>query len=117
MMGKLTGGMFKPLTEGQRSAKYHGKLPEREIQQLTAYSELCREIGEDESTVATAWVLHQPGITAPIIGPRTAEQLDASIRAVELTLSDDVLKRLDEIFPTCGAAPASYINDVNIATF
>ena len=55
--------------------------------------------------VALAWLLHQPGVTAPIIGPRTVSQLDASMRALEITLTDDVLTRLDEIFPGPGGAP------------
>ena len=51
-----------------------------------------------------AWLLHQPGVTGPIIGPRTVEQLDGALRALEVTLDDDALRRLDEIFPGPGGA-------------
>ena len=58
--------------------------------------------------MALAWLLHQPAVTAPIIGPRTAEQLDAAERAVELKLDEATLKRLDEIFPGHKTAPEDY---------
>ena len=69
----------------------------------------CRELGEKPADVALAWLLANPVVTAPIIGPRTAEQLDGSLRAVELTLSDETMKKLDEIFPGPGGqAPEAY---------
>jgi aryl-alcohol dehydrogenase-like predicted oxidoreductase len=59
--------------------------------------------------VALAWLLHNPAVTAPIIGPRTLEQLEAAVRATEIVLGADVLKRLDDIFPgPGGAAPEAY---------
>ena len=58
---------------------------------------------------ALAWLLHQPAVTAPIIGPRTLEQLERSMRALEIRLDEDALKRLDEIFPGPGGpAPEAY---------
>jgi aryl-alcohol dehydrogenase-like predicted oxidoreductase len=59
--------------------------------------------------VALAWLLHNPVVTAPIIGPRTIEQFDQSLRAVEIELSGDTLRRLDEIWPGPGGeAPEAY---------
>mgnify|MGYP006297966523 CR=1 FL=1 len=59
--------------------------------------------------VALAWLLHNPAVTAPIIGPRTVEQLDGAIRATEITLDDDTLAKLNEIFPGPGGeAPKAY---------
>jgi NDP-hexose C3-ketoreductase / dTDP-4-oxo-2-deoxy-alpha-D-pentos-2-ene 2,3-reductase len=58
--------------------------------------------------VALAWLLSRPGVTAPIIGPRTIEQLDGALRALEITLDDKALARLDEIFPPHGPAPQAY---------
>jgi aryl-alcohol dehydrogenase-like predicted oxidoreductase len=53
--------------------------------------------------------MHNPVVTAPIIGPRTMEQLESAIRATEITLGDDVLKKLDGIFPGPGGeAPQAY---------
>jgi aryl-alcohol dehydrogenase-like predicted oxidoreductase len=59
--------------------------------------------------VALAWLLHNPVVTAPIVGPRTLNQLEGNLRALEIKLSDEVLKRLDEIWPGPGGdAPEAY---------
>lgn len=65
-------------------------------------------MGETAATVALAWVLANPTVTAAIIGPRTPQQLDASRRALDLPLSDDVRRRLDAIWPGPGEAPEGY---------
>jgi aryl-alcohol dehydrogenase-like predicted oxidoreductase len=89
---------------GQAQARLEKLRP-----QLEAYEGLCQGIGEKPADVALAWLLHNPVVTAPIIGPRTIEQLEGSLRAIELKLSDDVLKKLDEIFPGPGGeAPEAY---------
>ena len=77
--------------------------------QLEAYEALCQELGEKPSDVAMAWLLHNPAVTAPIMGPRTKEQLTEGLRALEVKLSDDTLHRLDTIWPGPGGeAPQSY---------
>ena len=59
--------------------------------------------------MALAWLLHNPVVTAPIIGPRTVEQLESAVRATEVSLGADALKQLDEIFPgPGGTAPEAY---------
>jgi aryl-alcohol dehydrogenase-like predicted oxidoreductase len=75
---------------------------------LEAYEQLCRGLEAEPGTVALAWLLHQDGITAPIIGPRTAQQLESVLPAVSLSLDGPVLERLDEIFPGPGPAPEAY---------
>jgi aryl-alcohol dehydrogenase-like predicted oxidoreductase len=108
-MGMLSGSVLKPVESIQRSVKYSGKLSDAEITQLTAYSNLCREVGESESNVALAWLLANPAVTAPIIGPRTLEQLESSLRSVDIDLTEDTMKKLDEIFPGPGGeAPEVY---------
>ncbi len=107
-MGLLSGSVLKTIDANQRSVKYAGKLSDAQIAQLTIYSELCKQIGESESTVALAWLLANPVVTAPIIGPRTVEQLENSLRAVEVELTQDVMKKLDEIFPGPGESPEAY---------
>jgi NDP-hexose 2,3-enoyl reductase len=52
--------------------------------------------------VALAWLLAQPAVTAPIVGPRTNEQLENSLRALEIKLDDETLTKLDELFPPVG---------------
>ena len=77
--------------------------------QVEAYEELCAKIGWEPALVALAWLLHQPAVTAPIIGPRTVAQLDSALRALEVMLDHEALARLDEIFPgPGGAAPEAY---------
>jgi aryl-alcohol dehydrogenase-like predicted oxidoreductase len=76
---------------------------------IEAYERLCKDLGERPADVALAWLLHQPAVTAPIIGPRTMEQLDGALHALGLTLSRDTLTRLDTIFPGPGGpAPEAY---------
>jgi aryl-alcohol dehydrogenase-like predicted oxidoreductase len=75
---------------------------------LEAYEQLCQGLAADPGTVALAWLLHQDGITAPIIGPRTADQLESALPAASLSLDSPVLERLDEIFPGPGPAPEAY---------
>ncbi len=108
LAGGLLGGTALTSNRGTRTARQTEEI-EKLRPQLEAYSALCQEIGETESVVALAWLLANPAVTAPIIGPRTAEQLESALRAVELTLSADVLHRLDEIFPGPGGdAPRAY---------
>ncbi len=81
---------------------------ETKREQLGAYEDLCAETGEDPGTVGLAWLLTRPAVTGPIVGPRTPEQLSSALRAVEITLDEKVLARLDEIFPGHRTAPEDY---------
>jgi aryl-alcohol dehydrogenase-like predicted oxidoreductase len=77
--------------------------------QIEAYEAFCAEIGEDPAHVGLAWLLHQPAVTAPIVGPSSIGQLEGSLRALEIRLDEKSLGRLDEIFPgPGGAAPEAY---------
>lgn len=107
--GGFLGGALQKLSGGRRSAETLQQRVEKNRPQLEAYEELCRELGESPADVALAWLLENPVVTAPIIGPRTVEQLDGTLRALELKLSAEVLNRLDTIFPgPGGAAPEAY---------
>jgi aryl-alcohol dehydrogenase-like predicted oxidoreductase len=109
LSGGLLAGALSKVEEGRRSSEYlQGEIQEHR-DQLERWEMLCGELGERPSDVALAWLLAQPGVTSPIIGPRTPDQLHASMRALEIHLDDDVLKRLDEIFPgPGGSAPEAY---------
>jgi len=109
LQGGLLGGVLKKEREGRRrlSGRAQETL-ERNRQQIEAYEHLCDEIGEEPGSVALAWLLHQDGVTGPIIGPRTAGQLEDAQRAVSLKLDDKVLERLDSIFPGYRPAPENY---------
>nr|WP_145160102.1 aldo/keto reductase [Paenibacillus terrae] len=105
--GGVLGGNLNP-KEGSRTARQTERL-EKLRPQLEQFSKLCKELGESEATVALAWTLVHPAMTAPIIGPRTLEQFEQTLRVVEVELSEDVLARLDEIFPGPGGeAPRAY---------
>jgi len=109
LQGGLLGGVLKKEREGRRrlSGRAQETL-ERNRQQIEAYEHLCDEIGEEPGSVALAWLLHQDGVTGPIIGPRTAGQLEDAQRAVSLKLDDKALERLDSIFPGYRPAPENY---------
>ncbi len=105
----LLAGALEPATTGRRSSEDLQKDIATYRSRLEGYEALCRELGERPADVAIAWLLHQPVVTAPIIGPRTLEQLNGSMRSVALTLSKDILRKLDDLFPGPGGpAPEAY---------
>jgi aryl-alcohol dehydrogenase-like predicted oxidoreductase len=107
--GGLLGGALQKVSEGRRAGDNLQKNIEKNRAKLEAYEAFCGELGEKPADVGLAWLLHNPVVTAPIIGPRTLEQLEGSLRALEIKLSDEVLKRLDEIWPGPGGqAPEAY---------
>ncbi len=109
LAGGLLAGAVSKVEEGRRSSEYLQSEIDTNRERLHQWEALCAELGERPSDVALAWLLAQPGVTAPIIGPRTVEQLNASMRALEIQLEPEVLSRLDEIFPgPGGAAPEAY---------
>ncbi len=109
LAGGLLGGALQKHKEGRRSDEEHLKQLESKRDQLEQYETLCKKIGHPPAEVALAWLLHNPIVTAPIIGPRTLEQLESAVRAASIKLDDEVLEKLDEIFPGPGGeAPMAY---------
>jgi aryl-alcohol dehydrogenase-like predicted oxidoreductase len=106
--GGALGGALQKASEGRRAQEGVQKTVERLRPQLERYENLCRELNEKPADVALAWMLKNPVITAPIIGPRTVEQLEGSLRAVDLNLSDETMDKLNEIFPGHKTAPEDY---------
>lgn len=107
--GGLLGGALAKAAAGRRAAPEFQKQIDAKRPQLERYEALCRELNVPPGDVALAWLLAQPAVTAPIIGPRTMDQLTDAIRALDVTLSADTLRRLDEIFPgPGGSAPEAY---------
>ena len=106
--GLLAGALQRGAT-GRRAAEDLQKDVETHRVTLEAYEQLCQTLGEHPADVALAWLLHQQAVTSPIIGPRTLEQLDGSLRALEITLAAETLAKLDELFPgPGGSAPEAY---------
>jgi len=107
--GGLLAGALQKASEGRRASQDIQEAVEKHHAQLEAYESLCRELGEKPADVTLAWLLQNAAVTAPIIGPRTLEHLEGSLRALEIELSEDVLARLDEIWPGPGGeAPEAY---------
>ena len=90
--GGLLGGALQKAGQGRRANDRLQQQIQQLRPQLEAYEELCRELGETPADVALAWLLHQPAVTATIVGPRTADQLTRSLRAPELTLTEETLR-------------------------
>ena len=107
--GGLLGGVLAGAASGRRASERIQQAIEKHREKLEAWEAFCAELGEKPADVALAWLLHNPVVAAPIIGPRTIEQLDGSLRALEIELSDDAMQRLDAIFPGPGGeAPEAY---------
>jgi aryl-alcohol dehydrogenase-like predicted oxidoreductase len=107
--GGLLSGALQKAKEGRRSEERTGKLIEKNYGKLEKYEPLCQAIGEKPGDVALAWLLHNSAVTSPIIGPRTIDQLTGATRALELKLSEETLKKLDEIWQGPGGeAPEAY---------
>ncbi len=105
----LLGGALQERTEGRRSSKELRGRVEEQRAQLEAYEKLCADLGEEPANVAVAWLLSNPVVTAPIIGPRTVDQLEESVRAPEIALDKATVRELDRIFPGPGGeAPEAY---------
>jgi aryl-alcohol dehydrogenase-like predicted oxidoreductase len=107
--GGMLGGALKKVSEGRRTSESQREAIKKHTPQLKAYEALCRKMGEQPADVALAWLLHNPAVTAPIIGPRTREQLEGSLRALKMKLSKSIQEKLDEIWPGPGGeAPEAY---------
>jgi len=105
----LLGGVLGKQSSGRRKGEEFEKKVTKLRPQLEQYESLCKELGHPPAEVAIAWLLHNPVVTAPIIGPRTMEQLESALRATEIKLEEATLQRLDEIFPGPGGeAPMAY---------
>jgi aryl-alcohol dehydrogenase-like predicted oxidoreductase len=107
--GGLLGGALQKASEGRRADENQQQQIEKHRPQLEAYEALCKELGESPADIGLAWLLHNPVVTAPIIGPRTLDQLTGSLRVPDIILSDETMQRLDEIWPGPGGeAPTAY---------
>jgi aryl-alcohol dehydrogenase-like predicted oxidoreductase len=109
LAGGLLAGVLRKLKEGRRADARMAKRIEAKREQLRKYEALCRKLGESPATIGLAWLLHNPVVTAPIIGPRTIEQFNECLRVPEVKLEKETLAKLDAIFPGPGGeAPWAY---------
>lgn len=107
--GGLLGGVIKKEHDGVRRTEGRAlEALKRHRNQIRRYEDFADELGREPGELALAWLLHQPAVTAPIVGPRTQEHLDAALRALTVKLDADALQRLDTIFPGHRTAPEDY---------
>ncbi len=111
--GGLLGGAIRKSKEGGGARSASGRAAEAlahasSREQIQAYEDLLAKHGLEPGEVALAWLLARPGVTGPIVGPRTTDQLTSALRAVELELGEEVLAGLDEIFPGPGPSPEAF---------
>jgi aryl-alcohol dehydrogenase-like predicted oxidoreductase len=105
----LLGGI---LTKGETAARSASSRATAQLEsrhdQISAFEDFCKQLGSSPAVVAQAWLCHQPGVAAPIIGARTVEHVTDGVAAADLTLSPSELDALDAIFPPTGPAPEAY---------
>ncbi|MDF5757806.1 aldo/keto reductase [Spongiactinospora sp. TRM90649] len=108
LAGGLLGGILRKIDKGRTADERVTKELAKHRDKIERYEAFCDELGQDPALVALAWLLKQPGVTGPIIGPRTLDQLDGTAKALEVDLDDKALAGLDEIFPGHRTAPEDY---------
>ena len=107
LAGGLLGGMLKGEL-GMRRSELKGEA-EKIRPQLERYEALCERLGEPPAAVALAWLLHNPDVSSPIIGPSTVAQLKQNLQSLDIKLSDETLRELNDIWPGPGGeAPEAY---------
>lgn len=103
LTGKYRRGEEPP--EGTRFANmtsnpiYRRRWTERMFDVIEGLETLAAQKEVTLSQFSLAWVMAQPGVTSPIIGPRTMEQLEDNLAAANVTLSEDDLKAVDQVIP------------------
>jgi aryl-alcohol dehydrogenase-like predicted oxidoreductase len=106
----LAGGVLAgpPAETGRRSNDQAKNTYSKHRDQFDAWYKLCAEMGEEPANVALAWLLNQPAVAAPIIGPRTIEQLNNTMRVLEIKFDQEILTKIDAIFPGFKTSPEHY---------
>jgi len=109
LQGGLLAGVLEPGRDGARRVEGRSlETLKKHQDQIRRYEDFTRELAREPGDVALAWLLHQPAVTAPVVGPRTLDQLESALRALDLALEPGALQRLDDIFPGYRTAPEDY---------
>jgi aryl-alcohol dehydrogenase-like predicted oxidoreductase len=109
LAGGLLAGALEKAKEGRRGQETTQKNVEKHRAKLEPWEKFCKDLGEEPATVALAWLLSNKTVTAPILGPRTIQQLEGALPALEVEITHEISHRLDQIFPgPGGAAPEAY---------
>jgi aryl-alcohol dehydrogenase-like predicted oxidoreductase len=109
LSGGLLGGVLEKIEKGRRASEHMQKEIDAKRDRLEKWEAFCKDMGKPPAEVALAWVMNNPIVTAPIIGPRTMEHLTDALKATKVRFKKDELKKIDEIWPgPGGAAPEAY---------
>jgi len=109
LAGGLLAGILRKEEEGRSMGERVRGLLEKHRDRIERYEEFCDKLGHHPAQVGLAWLLHQPVVTAPIVGPRTMGQFSSALTALDVRLDEEALATLDEIFPGPGGpAPEAY---------
>jgi aryl-alcohol dehydrogenase-like predicted oxidoreductase len=107
--GLLAGaGRRGGASKSRRDSDFAKRVGEKHLAAIDQFNALCQTLGHEPADLALAWVLSRPGVSAAIVGPRTLEQLEGSMRALALHLEPDTLERLDAIFPGYRPSPEAF---------
>lgn len=110
LAGRYTDASHIP--EGSRGSLrtvYAERITQQGIELSMEFAKKAKEKGCTAAQLAVAWVLHQPGITGPILGPRTLEQFESLLPAVDIHLDEADLSFCDNLVPA-GHYVANYFN-------
>jgi aryl-alcohol dehydrogenase-like predicted oxidoreductase len=111
LAGRYADDDIRP--EGSRASLRGGIYAERvsqgAVQAGNRFVVLARDAGVDPARLAVAWLMHQPAVVAPLIGPRTVEQLEHLLPVLEMTITAEVSAACDSICPP-GSAVANFHN-------
>lgn len=108
MRGLLGGILAKQRDTGRSASEVTQKLLTKHRHSIERYEAFCAKLGEQPSAVGLAWLLRQPGVTGPIVGPRTIEQFESNLHALDVHLDDAALDELNTMFPGPGTAPEAW---------
>jgi len=109
LAGGLLGGILKKTQKVRRNEIAIQQALEKHRNQLEKYEIYCEKLGLEPAIVSLAWLLKNPNVTAPIVGPRSIEQFERCIRSLNIDLDDEMMQQLDKIWPGPGGqAPEAY---------
>jgi aryl-alcohol dehydrogenase-like predicted oxidoreductase len=111
--GMLTGRIRKgQQTDLHRASLFKVFSDERRLDAVEQLVPLAEDAGLPMTHLAMAFAIAHPGVTSALLGPRTMEQLDDLLAGIDVTLTDDILDRIDEIVPPgtdAGTLDQSYV--------
>jgi aryl-alcohol dehydrogenase-like predicted oxidoreductase len=108
LAGGLLTGVFQKIQSGRRALPHKQQEIRQHRKALQEYEHICTDLDAKPAHIALAWLLHNPAVTAPIIGARNAAQLEDSVNALDIRLDNDQLEQLNNLWPGPGEAPDAY---------